>query len=325
MNKFNVITPEAWKENLFDNLGNPKKRINYKMLAAVAAVLAIIITSSTGFAYSQAPEYFGSIFFPESQENLNSIYSSKNIVFEGPSEEFTLTCKGIAGDRRNLVTVFELKSNGDYCFDPDELYFIGEWGVETMPLNLDGYSIGSSSACVDGKTVLLNVSFNSHKLNMIGGILEIELKDIVTGFGEDEVTVVSGEFKGRIRVDYPNTVVNLSKTKNSVCTDEITVTAKKAWISNLGFDIELKVIGGTEKITEFEDHEIILRKMTLNYADGTSEEFNLKLPPQTENDASIGSVLKSEKTIAFEGKFPKLINSSEVVSVEIDDCVLFVA
>lgn len=325
MNKFNVITPEAWKENLFDNLGHPKKRINYKAFAAIAAAVAIIITSTTGFAYSQAPEYFGSILFPESQENLNSIYSSKNIVFESTSEDFTLTCSGIAGDRRSLVTVFELKSNGDYCFDPDEIYFIGEWGVETMPLNLDGYSIGSSSTYVDEKTVLLDVHFNSASLNIIGGILDIELKDIVVGFGEDEKTVVTGEFKGKIRIDYPNTAVNLSKTKNSVCTDEVTVKAKNAWISNLGFDIELKVIGGTEKISEFEDHEIILKKMTLNYADGTSEEFNLRLPPQTDEDASIGSVLKNEHTISFKGKFPKLINSSEVVSVAIDDCIMFTA
>lgn len=325
MNKFNVITPEAWKENLFDNLGHPKKRINYKAFAAIAAAVAIIITSTTGFAYSQAPEYFGSILFPESQENLNSIYSSKNIVFESTSEDFTLTCSGIAGDRRSLVTVFELKSNGDYCFDPDEIYFIGEWGVETMPLNLDGYSIGSSSTYVDEKTVLLDVHFNSDSLNIIGGILDIELKDIVVGFGEDEKTVVTGEFKGKIRIDYPNTAVNLSKTKNSVCTDGVTVNAKKAWISNLGFDIELKVIGGTEKISEFEDHEIILKKMTLNYADGTSEEFNLRLPPRTDEDASIGSVLKNEHTISFEGKFPKLINSSEVVSVAIDDCIMFTA
>lgn len=323
MNKFNVVTPEAWKNNLLDNLGNPKRRINYKALAAVAAVLAIVITSTTGFAYSQAPEYFGSILFPESQENLNSIYSPKNIVFESTTDEFSLTCSGIAGDRRNMVTVFELKSKGDYCFDPNETYFIGEWGVEALPLNLDGYSIGSSSTYVDEKTVLLGVHFNSITLNIIGGILKIELKDIVTGFGNEEKTVVSGDFKGKIRIDYPNTVVNFSKTKNSVCTDGVTVKAKDAWISNFGFDIELKVIGGTEKIAEFEDHEIILKKMTLNYADGTSEDFNLRLPPQTENDASIGSVLKNEHLIAFEGKFPKLINSSNVVSVAIDDCVMF--
>lgn len=323
MNEFYVETPDTWKENLFDNLGHPKKRVNYKTLAAIAAAVAILISSTTGFAYSQAPEYFGSILFPEPQENLNSIYSSKNIVFESPSEDFTLTCSGIAGDRRSMVTVFELKSNGDYCFDPDETYFIGEWGVEALPLNLDGYSIGSSSTYVDEKTVLLDVHFNSPTLNIIGGVLKIELKDIVTGFGSEEKTVVSGEFKGKIRIDYPNTVVNLSKTKNSVCTDEITVEAKNAWISNLGFDIELRVTGGTEKIAEFEDHEIILKKMILNYADGTSEEFNLKLPPQTENDVAIGSVLKNEYAISFEGKFPKLINSSEVVSVAIDDCIMF--
>lgn len=325
MNKLNVITPEVWKKNLFDKIENPKKRINYKAVAVIAAVIAVIITSSTGFAWSQAPEYFGSMVFRTGHEDVSSIYSPKNIVFESPSEDFSLICSGIAGDRRSLVTVFELRSNSDYCFDPDKAYFIGEWEVETKPLMLDGYSIGSSSTYIDEKTVLLDVHFNSHTLNIIGGILDIELKDIVIGFGEDQQTVVPGIFKGKIRVDYPNTVVNFSKTKNTVRTDGVTVKAKKAWISNLGFNIELSVIGGTEKVAEFEDHEIILKTMTLNYADGTSEEFNLKLPSKSEDDAVIGSVTKNEYSIALEGKFPKLINSSEVVSIAIDECVLFVA
>ncbi|MBQ3007471.1 MAG: hypothetical protein IJD78_07920 [Clostridia bacterium] len=324
MNNFIVITPDAWKERLFDNLENPKKRINYKTLVTIAAVIAVIITSTTGFAWSQAPEYFGSLMFRAGQEDVSSIYSSKNIVFESPSEDFSLICSGIAGDRRSLVTVLELRSNGDYCFDPEKTYFIGEWGVETIPFNLDGYSIGSSSTYVDEKTVLLDVHFNSHTLNIIGGILDIELKDIVIGFGEDAQTIIPGIFRGKIKVDYPNTVVNLNKTKNTVCTEGVTVKAKKAWISNLGFDVELRVVGSTEKIAEFEDHEIILKTMTLNYADGTSEKFNLKLPSKSEDDAVIGSVSKDEKSIAFRGKFPRLINSSEVVSLAVDDCVLFV-
>lgn len=325
MNKFNVKTPDEWRDNLFLRIENPKRKINYKAVIAIAAVAAALICSTTGFAYSQAPEYFGSMLFSDSQENIDSIYSSKNIVFESPSDDFSLTCTGIAGDRNRMFTVFELKSNGDFCFDPDEIYFIGEWGVETIPLNLNGYSIGSSSTFVDEKTVLLDVFFNSETINIIGGILNLELRDIVVGFGEDEETVIPGEFKGKIRIDYPNTVVNLSKTKNIANANGVFAKGKNGWISNLGFEFEFKVTDGGQIIDTFADHELVFETMTLNYADGTSEDFNLRLPPRSEDDVSIGSVSKNENTIRFEGKFPRIINSSEVVSVAFNGSVLFVS
>lgn len=324
MNKFNVNTPDDWKENLFLNIEKPKKKINFKAVAAIAAVIAVVAVSTTGFAYSQAPEYFGSMFFNDSQ-NLSSIYSSKNIVFESPSDEFTLTCSGIAGDRSRLLTVFELKSNGDFCFDPEEIYFIGEWGVDTTPLNLNGYSIGSSSTYVDEKNILIDVIFNSQSLNIIGGVLNLELKDIVVGFGDDEEVIIPGEFRGKIKIDYPNTVVNLSKTKNIANSEGVLAKGKDGWISNLGFAFEFRVTDGAEIVTSLKDTDLVFEKMTLNYTDGTSEEFNLRLPPQSENDASIGSVSKDGYSISFRGKFPKLINSSEVVSVAFDDFVLFTA
>ena len=324
MNKFNVKTPDEWKKNLFLNIQNPKRKINYKAVVAIAAVAAVLICSTTGFAYSKAPEYFGSMLFSHSQENIDSIYSSKNIVFESPSDEFSLTCIGIAGDRNRMFTVFELKSSGDFCFEPDETYFIGEWGVETLPLNLNGYSIGSTSTFVDEKTVLLDIFFNSQTINIIGGILTLELQDIVVGFGEEEKTLIPGEFRGKIRIDYPNTVVNLSKTKNTANADGIFAKGKDGWISNLGFEFEFKVTDGGQLIDTLADHELIFETMTLNYADGTSEDFNLRLPSRTENDVRIGSVSRNGNSICYEGKFPRIINSSEVVSVAFNESVLFV-
>lgn len=323
MSNFNVKTPDKWRENLFLNIEKPKRKLNYKSVVAIAAVVAILICSTTGFAYSQAPEYFGSMLFFGSQETIDSIYSSKNIVFESPSEDFSLTCTGIAGDRNRMFTVFELKSNGDFCFDPEEIYFIGEWSVETIPLNFNGYSIGSSSTFVDEKTVLLDVFFNSETINIMGEILDLELKDIVIGFGDDEKIVIPGVFKGKIRIDYPNTVVNLSKTKNTAESNGVSATGKDGWISDLGFEFEFKVTDGGQTIDTFADHELVFETMTLNYADGTSENFNLRLPSRSENDVSIGSISKNGNSIRFEGKFPRLINSSEVVSVEIDDTVMF--
>lgn len=325
MNKFNVNTPDEWKENLFLRIENPKRKINFKAVVAIAAAAAILICSTTGFAYSQAPEYFGSMLFRDSQENIDSIYSSKNIVFESPSEDFSLTCTGIAGDRTRMFMVFELKSNGDFCFDPDEIYFIGEHGVEILPFKLNGYSIGSSSTFVDEKTVLLDFFLKSETINIIGGILSLELRDIVVGFAEDEKIIIPGEFRGKIRIDYPNTVVNLSKTKNIANADGVFAKGRDGWISNLGFEFEFRVTDGGQIIDTFEDHELVFETMTLNYADGTSESFNLRLPPRSDDDASIGSVSKNENTISFEGKFPRIINSSEVVSVAFNGCVLFAA
>ncbi|MBQ2974771.1 MAG: hypothetical protein IJE19_10480 [Clostridia bacterium] len=323
MNKFNVKTPDEWKENLFLNIEKPKKKINFKAVAAIAAVIAVVAASTTGFAYSQAPEYFGSMFFGNSQENLNSIYAPKNIVFKSDSEDFTLICEGIAGDRRSMIAVFELKSNGEFCFDPAETYFFGERRVETVPLPLNGYSISSSSTYIDEKNVLIDLHFNSESTNIIGDTVYLEFADIVYGFGVDEVTI-SCKFTGEIKVDYPNTVVRLSKTDEKALTEGISLTAKKAWISNLGFEFELKVTDGADKILSFQDHDLFLDKMTLAYADGTSEEFIMRMPMQSDRDIIVSSTFKDEKTIRIRGKFPNLVNSSKVVSVAFNDSVLFV-
>lgn len=324
MNKFKVETPEIWKEKLFLSADNPKRKFNYRAVVAIAATTAILVFSTTGVAYSQAPEYIGSMFFGLSQENMSSIYSPKSTVFESSSDDFSLTCIGIAGDRRSMVAVFELKSNSDFSFNPEKTYFFGERGVETSPVRLNGYSIGSSSTYVDEKTLLIDLHFNAQSTNIIGETVHLEFRNITNGFGDDEVIVSSCVFKGKIKVDYPNTVVNLSKTKNTVCTDGVTAKAKKAWISNLGFEIEFKVTDGAQIIATLEDHELVFKKMTLNYIDGTSEEFILRLPSHSDRDVVVSSVSKNENKIWIKGKFPKLINSSEVVSVAIDDYVMFV-
>lgn len=322
MNKFNVKTPDSWKENLFSNIEKTKRRINFKAVAAIAAVIAILVTSTTGFAYSQAPEYIGSMFFGFSKENLQEIYSPKNIEFECDTDDFSLTCKGIVGDNKSMIAVFELKSNGYFCFEPDVSYLFGERGVETVPLPLDGYSISSSSEYIDEKTVTIDLHFNSITTGIIGKTIFLDFIDIVYGFDADEVTVPC-RFTGKIKVDYPNTVVRLSKTDAVAQAEGISMTAKKSWISNIGFEYELKVADGQEDFAKIQDHDLIFDKMTLTYDDGTAEEFIMRMPKQSDRDIIVSSTFKNEKTVRISGKFPQLINASKVVSVAFDEYVLF--
>lgn len=322
MNEFYVETPDTWKENLFNNLEHPKKRINYKALAAIAAAVAILISSTTGFAYSQAPEYIGSMFFGFSQENLSGIYSPKKVVFESESEDFTLTCEGIAGDEKSLIAIFELKSNGDFSFNPDATYSFYEWDVELKPIELNGMSIGSASFCTDEKTVKFDVHFNSITNSIIGRTLYFKMKDVVSFVGEKTEKIDCG-FEGKIKIDYPNTVVRLKKTNAVVQTEIISAKAKKGWISNLGFEYEMNITEGAEKLAELDGDEMIFDTLTLTFDDGTTEEYTVRLPKQTEKDIIIGSIFKDEKTIRVKGKFPQLINSSKVVSVALDGNVIF--
>lgn len=323
MNKFNVKTPDAWKENLFENLEHPKKMINYKAVIAIAAAVAILITSTTGFAYSQAPEYIGSRFFGFSKENLQEIYSPKNEVFKSLSDELTLTCEGIAGDKKSLIAIFELKSNGDFSFNPDISYSIDEWNVELYPIELNGWSIGSSSFYVDEKTVKFDVHFRSITNSIIGRTLHLKMKDIVCFIG-DESEKLACEFEGKIKIDYPNTVVRLKNTKTVAQTDGICLRAQKAWISNLGFEYDLKITQGAELYKEKNDElEIPFDRLIITYNDGETDEFYIRLPKMTDKDIIISSVLRDGNTVRLSGKFPQLINSSKVVSVAFDDYVMF--
>lgn len=324
MNKFYVETPDTWKKNLFLNIEKPKHRMKIKTVAVIAAVIAILVTSTTGFAYSQAPEYIGSMFLGFSEDNLQEIYSPKNVVFDSKSDEFTLTCEGIAGDKKSLIAIFELKSNSDFCFDPDASYSIDEWDVELKPIELNGMSIGSSSFYIDEKTVKFDVHFNSITNSIIGRTFYLKMEDIVCFIGEERENIECG-FEGKIKIDYPNTVVRLKKTDAVVQTEIISAKTKKGWVSNLGFEFEMKITDGAEKLAELDGDEMIFDTLTLTFDDGTTEEFTVRLPKQTEKDIIIGSIFKNENTIRVKGKFPQLINSSKVVSVAFDDCVLFVA
>lgn len=325
MNKFNVKTPDIWKEKLFLNIEKPKRYFNFKAAAAIAAVIAILVTSTTGFAYSQAPEYIGSMFFGFSEDNLQEIYSPKNVVFESGSEEFTLTCEGIAGDKKSLIAIFELKSNGDFSFNPDASYSIDEWDVELKPIELNGWSIGSSSFHVDEKTIKFDVNFKSITNSIIGRTLHLKMEDIVCFIGEESENIAC-DFEGKIKIDYPNTVVRLKKTNTVAQTDGICLRAQKAWISNLGFEYELKITEGADIYKEKSDEqEIPFDRLVLTYDDGTVDEFFIRLPKMTDKDIIISSVLRDANTVRFSGKFPQLINASKVVSVAFDDSILFTA
>ncbi len=323
MNKFNVKTPDTWKENLFLNIEKSRHRINFKAIASIAAVIAILVTSTTGFAYSQAPEYIGSRFFGFSKENLQEIYSAKNVVFESVSDEFTLTCEGIAGDKKSLIAIFELKSNGDFSFNPDASYSIDEWDVELKPIELNGWSIGSSSFHVDEKTIKIDVNFKSITNSIIGRTLHLKMKDIVCFIGEGRENIAC-DFEGKIKIDYPNTVVRLKKTSAVAQTGSICLRAQKAWISNLGFEYELKITQGAEILKEKNDEqEIPFDRLVLTYDDGTADEFFIRLPKRTDKDIIVSSVFRDATTVRLSGKFPHLINSSKVVSVALDDSILF--
>ena len=323
MNTFNVKTPDEWKERLYTKTAN-KKLLRIRPVAVLAATLAVIICisgSALAVRISNAPEYFGSIFLGN-QEIANDIYSEKNSFFDSSREDLSLKCKAIAGDNFDVNILFELKSTGEIYFDKNKTYHFSDYNY-TLPYFSNESGFGSVLKAIDEHTLEIQISLTAEVNRMIGRSVELHLKNIESF---DKAEYIECEFSGRLVIDYRNTVNKLTATENTITAAGVQFKAVEGKISSFNFDFYLEAISGKEIYDSLvlTEEKMLPDTLTLHYADGTSEEFKIKLPPENE-DTIFPSVTGARKNYKFHIRLylRKPINAAKVVSAELNGTELF--
>lgn len=320
MSSFNVKTPDEWKDKLYAKTVN-KRTVRIRPAIILAAVLAVIIgISGSAFAVrvSKAPEYFGSMFLGDS-EMADKVYSPKDYYFDSNRDDLTLKCKGIAGDSYSVYILFELKSSGDILFDKNKSYYIANRD-QSIPFTLD---IGTSwnTDVIDDRTLSIDISYSTHNgLGLAGKTIGLRFEDLETF---DHTKLIDCEFSGEIVVDYPNSIRKLTPTENTVNLLGVEFKPAKGRISNFHFDYTLDVVDGEELYSQIEDYRFITGTLTLNYDDGTSKDFRLKMPPENPDEASASSLGKKDNELHVVLGFPEPVNAGKVISVELNEVELF--
>lgn len=320
MNSFNVKTPDDWKERLYAKT-TEKKTVRIKPVTLIAAVIAVIIgISGSVFAVrvSKAPEYFGSVFLGDSPV-VNEVYSPKDYYFESSRDDLTLRCKGIAGDSYSVYILFELKSTSDVLFDKNQSYYIANRD-QSIPFTLDIASSWNTTV-IDEHTLEISISYSTDGgLGLAGKTISLHFGDLETF---DHTKLIDCEFSGEIVVDYPNSIRKLTPTENTVNLLGVEFKPAKGRISNFHFDYTLDVVDGKELYSQLEDHELVTGTLTLNYSDGTKDNFTLRLPPQSSEEASASSLGIYDDYFHIIVSLPRPISAANVVSVELDGVELF--
>lgn len=327
MNEFSVKTPDEWKEKLYRKTSKTKI-VRFRPIRLVAAIIAAIVCiSGSSFAVrvSRAPEYFGSKYLGHS-ESADQVYSEKNLAFQSDREDLELTCKGIIGDNYNINLIFHLKSTGDIIFKEDKHYWIEEV-YDYIPLSY-GRSRGTNVITVDERTLQIEIGYGSiYGAGIVGRNIELSFENLIE-YKENSFTQTDFfecNFEGKITVDYKSTNKKFQKTENTVEMHGVTLKPVKAEISNLNLSYVLEVVDGKEIFEAIDELDIIKGTLTLNYKDGTEETFNVTMPPQNENDISVGSVGKRGSKLIVKPHFRSTVNASEIASVELNGVEVFVA
>ena len=325
MNSFNVKTPDEWKNKLYAKTVS-KKSVGIRPAIILAAVLAVVIgISGSAFAVrvSKAPEYFGSMFLGDS-EMADKVYSPKDYYFDSNRDDLTLKCKGIAGDNYSVHILFELGSDGDVLFDENKSYSF-ENHDQSVPFE-SSLGKGGSVDFIDERTLEINVNYSTENgfslagntISMFFQNLSVYEKDTFNRLSEIEC-----EFSGKVVIDYRNTVKKFTPTDNTVDINAVEFKPAKGRISNLHFDYTLDVIGAKELYSQIEDYRFITGTLTLNYDDGTSKDFRLKMPPENPDEASASSLGKRDNELHIVLRFPEPINAGRVTSAMLNGIELF--
>ena len=328
MNKydFTVTTPQEWKDELFAKTStNKQKRI--KPVALLAAVLAVLIgVSGTAFAgkVMNAPEYFGSIFLGNTLA-AGEVYSVKNTVLESSREDLQMTCTGIIGDEISLQLIFNIYSTGDLLFDPayNYLFFNNDHDFGFYPM---GKSIGCK--VIDERTLEMHMDMTGiGGGNFVGKKVKFYFEDLEKyrlGGGFSDLEVIPCAFEGTITVDYTNTTQKLTATENELTVDGVTMKPGKAKISNMNLWYDMEVTDGQEIVMRNDDFvDLVHGSLTVTFADGSVQNYDLMHPPVDDNDIFASSVSRNGDKLTFVLHLPSLIHAADVKSVAIDGIVLF--
>lgn len=322
-----VETPKEWKENL--TLAIQKKPTSYRKTAILlTAILLVLIISGTAFAARviNAPEYFGTMFLGTGQA-ANEVYSVKNTAFESSRNDLQLTNVGIVGDGGSVRIRMLLTSTGDITFDEDKFYLFGS-SEEKALLLFESYSSSTSFYVVDNRTLEIFYILNGIEgNNLVGRTMRIELENIEV-YNDDlneKPSIIECNFKGKVKIDYANTTVKLNSSKNAFLLNETTVQAEKGTISNLHLSMKVRINENADKVNGNALEKLVKGTLTLHYSDGTSEDFNLSMPPKNENDVFASSLGKSGDNLELKLCFRKPIISSNVIAVSIGGVEVFTA
>ncbi len=323
-NELTVSTPQEWKDALFAKTStNKPKRI--KPVALLAAVLAVLIgVSGTAFAgkVMNAPEYFGSIFLGNTLA-AGEVYSAKNTVFESSRDDLQMTCLGIVGDKISLHLIFRITSTGDLLFDPAYNYLF-----ENNDQDLGFFpSMGRGIGCkvIDERTLEMHMDMTGiGGGNFVGKKVEFffeNLEKFRLGGDFSDLEVIPCEFEGTITVDYTNTTQKLTVTENELTVDGVTMKPEKAEISNMNLWYDMEITQGADRVSP---HmlEFVKGVLTITFADGSVQNYNLQHPPVDDNDIFASSVGRTGDTLTFVLHFPSLIHAADIKSIAWNDTLI---
>lgn len=329
MSKFNVETPQEWKNKLYAKTSNKDERklLQFKPVMTAVTVILVFALTTTAFAFTAMPDFFKSIF-QGNDEHLNPLYMPKNIVFDSDTDDIEVMCTGIMGDKNNIAVSFTVKSKGDTVFDINNHYIFesAEFLFDSeKPSDSDGYSSTFGLNYSDSKTLFGDLYiYGSSGKGFTDKNLKIELKNLeclrpdnVAGFER----ILNCRFKSEIAVDYQDTSKELSVLKSEISYKDMIFSPVRSEISNISLNAEFKAIKGNVKDLQ---ESYPFDTLTVTFEDGTVSEFDFNEENETQNIFYINSVTKTENSFSLSGIFGKAIDASKVLSVKFNGVELFV-
>lgn len=328
MNKFNVETPQDWKNKLYAKTisRQEQKELRFKPAMAAVAVVLVFTLTTTAFAFAEMPDFFKSIF-QGNDDYLNPLYMPKNIVLDSETDEIEVLCTGIMGDKNNLAVSFAVKSKGNTEFDINNHYIFdtSSFRIESeKPSNDDGYSATFNLNYYDNKTLLgdLYISGNSGN-GFTGKQLKLALANLECLKPEAAAEferILDCRFESEIAIDYTDTSKELSALKSEIAYENIVLSPVHSEISNISLNAEFKAIKGNAKdLGEAYPFESI----TVTFKDGTVSEFNFGEKTEKQNIFYVNSVTQTDETYAVSGVFGEAVEAKNVLSVEFGGVKLF--
>lgn len=329
MSKFNVETPQEWKNNLYAKISSNEERklLHFKPVMAAISVILVFALTTTAFAFTAMPEFFRGLF-QGSDEYLDPHYMSKSIMFDSDTDDFEVVCTGIMGDKNYLALSIMVKSKCSTNFIFDNHYVFETMSfrfVDEKPSNDNGYSSTFNLYYSDDKTLIgdLFVSGNSGN-GFTGKDLRVEFKNLESLTLEDDAVferVINCNFESEIAIDYADTSEKMHAVKSEIPYRNIVLSPVNAEISNISLNAEFEIIKGNGKEI---DEAYPFEKLTVVFKDGTVSEFNFYEENEKQNIFYVKSVTKTEDAYVLSGIFGKAVDASDVLSIKLDETEVFV-
>lgn len=328
MNKFNVETPQEWKNELYAkiNSNEERKAPHFKLVMAAVSTILVFALTTTAFAFTAMPDFFKNIF-QGNDEYLDPLYTEKNVMLSSKTDELEIICTGIMGDKYNLAVNFTIKSKGDLRFDINNHYIFetNSFRIKSeKPSNDDGYSSTFNLNYSDSKTLVGDLYISgSVGTGFTDKSLKIELKNLECLKQDDIATferILDCKFESEIAIDYTDTSEKMHAVKSEIPYRNVMLSPINAEISNISLNAEFEIIKGSGKEI---DEAYPFEKLTVVFKDGTISEFDFYEENEKQNIFYVKSVTKSENAYVLSGIFGKAVDASNVLSIKIDETEVF--